>query len=133
MTSPIAAGKVLGVGGLFFKSDDPARLRAWYQRVLGLEFNSWGGIVFDPAALPQSARCVFTPFSADTDYFGPGTQPFMFNLIVDDLGALLARASAQGAQLLDRRANGELGEFAWLIDCDGNKVELWQPPAAPPA
>jgi predicted enzyme related to lactoylglutathione lyase len=128
-TSP-GKGQVLGVGGLFFRTPDPARLRAWYERVLGLQFNSWGGIVFMPSALPAGGCFVFSPLAADTDYFGPGAQPFMFNLIVDDLDAVVARAAAAGATVLGDRTSGELGEFAWLVDCDGNRVELWQPPAA---
>jgi len=130
MGSTSTTGQVLGVGGLFFKSPDAPRLREWYQRVLGLQFNSWGGVAFQPTLLPLESRFVFTPLAADTDYFGPSTQPFMFNLIVDDLDAVLARAAAAGAAVLAERASGEHGEFAWLIDCDGNKVELWQPPAA---
>jgi predicted enzyme related to lactoylglutathione lyase len=129
MTTPAAQGRVLGLGGLFFKSPDPSRLRGWYERVLGLQFNNWGGIVFDPATLPVNGATIFTPFAADTDYFAPSAQPFMFNLVVDDLDAVLARAAAAGATLLEERASGEQGDFAWLIDCDGNKVELWQPPA----
>jgi predicted enzyme related to lactoylglutathione lyase len=129
MTPPAVKGQVLGVGGLFFKSPDPSRLRGWYERVLGLQFNNWGGIVFDPAALPANSALVFTPLAADTDYFAPSAQPFMFNLIVDDLEAALARAAEAGATVLDGRASGEQGDFGWIVDCDGNKVELWQPPA----
>lgn len=129
MTTPAVRGRVLGLGGLFFKSPDPTRLREWYQSVLGLQFNSWGGIVFDPAALPPNGATVFTPFAADSDYFAPSAQPFMFNLVVDDLDAVLARAAAAGATVLEGRAGGEHGDFAWIVDCDGNKVELWQPPA----
>jgi predicted enzyme related to lactoylglutathione lyase len=73
---------------------------------------------------------VFTPLAAETDYFSPGTQSFMFNLVVDDLDAIVARAQDAGATVLEERASGEQGGFAWLIDCDGNKVELWQPPAS---
>lgn len=131
MSASAPKGQVLGLGGLFFKSSDPARLRDWYQRVLGLPFNNWGGVVFSPETLPAGARTVFTPFAADTDYFSPSAQPFMFNLIVDDLHAALQRAAAAGAQVLPERASGEYGDFGWVIDCDGNKVELWQPP--PPA
>ena len=129
MTPPAVKGQVLGVGGLFFKSADPSRLRGWYERVLGLQFNNWGGIVFDPAALPANSALVFTPLAADTDYFAPSVQPFMFNLVVDDLDAVLARAAAAGATVLEGRASGEQGDFGWIVDCDGNKVELWQPPA----
>ncbi len=130
MDEPERVPRVLGLGGLFFKSADPPRLRQWYQRVLGLSFNSWGGVDFVPAALPPGAKLVFTPFAADTDYFEPSPHPFMFNLVVSDVDALLQRARAAGAQVLDERATGEFGKFGWVIDCDGNKVELWQPPAS---
>lgn len=130
MEPTAAQPQVLGVGGLFFKSPDPARLRDWYARTLGLTFNNWGGIVFAPPALPPGAALVFTPFAADSDYFAPSTKPFMFNLIVDDLDAMLERARAAGAHVLDERTSGELGAFGWLVDCDGNKIELWQPRAA---
>jgi predicted enzyme related to lactoylglutathione lyase len=129
MSSPSAAGQVLGVGGLFIKSPDPARLREWYARVLGLQFNSWGSVAFDHARVPAGSWQVFTPFAADSDYFAPSGQPFMFSLIVDDLDAVLARARAAGAVIVDQRASGEHGDFGWIVDCDGNKVELWQPPA----
>lgn len=130
MTQTGSRGRVLGVGGLFFKSPDPARLRKWYGRTFGLSFNSWGGVDFRPETLPPGSRLVFSPFAADTDYFAPSEQPFMFNLIVDDLPAVLERAAAAGAEVLQQRASGEYGDFGWVIDCDGNKVELWQPPAA---
>jgi hypothetical protein len=79
--------KVLGIGGLFFKSADGDALREWYGRVLGLEFHDWGGTFFTPdiaAAHPGSAT-VFSPFKADTDYFCPSDKEFMFNFMVDDL------------------------------------------------
>lgn len=129
MTDSAAKGRVLGLGGLFFKSPDPSRLRDWYQRVLGLKFNSWGGVVFDPAVLPENSAFVFTPLAAETDYFAPSAHPFMFNLVVDDLDAVAARVAAAGVTVLPERASGEQGDFAWFIDCDGNKVELWHPPA----
>jgi predicted enzyme related to lactoylglutathione lyase len=125
----LTKGQVLGLGGLFFRSPDPARLRDWYQRALGLQFNSWGGVVFPAADLPAASWSVFTALAAGTDYFGSGTQPFMVNLIVDDLEAIIARAAAAGATVLAERTSGEHGEFAWIIDCDGNRVELWQPPS----
>ena len=130
MTSARPQGRVLGLGGLFFKSPDPVRLRQWYERVLGLTFSSWGGVAFEPASLPANSRTVFSPLAADTDYFKPSDHPFMFNLIVDDLQIALDRAAAAGAQVMPDRTSGEYGDFGWMIDCDGNKIELWQPPAA---
>jgi len=115
--------KVLGLGGVFFKADDPDAVRAWYTRVLGVEFKEWGSADFPH---PDTGVTVFTPFKADTDYFAPSTQPFMVNLIVDDLDGVLARAAAEGAEALGRQ-DEDYGNFAWLMDPAGVKVELWEP------
>jgi hypothetical protein len=85
--------KVIGVGGVFFKAQDPEAVRAWYARVLGVEFASWGGTHWTNA--PDSVS-VLTLFKPDTDKFNPSTQPFMLNLIVEDLDGLLAKAKAAG-------------------------------------
>jgi predicted enzyme related to lactoylglutathione lyase len=121
--------KVLGLGGLFFKAADPAATSAWYSRVLGLDFSEWGGVVFTPdiAAAHPGAGTVFSPFKAETDYFAPSTKEFMFNLMVDDLDAMLAQCSAQGVEpvkVFDPEPNGR---FAHIIDPDGRKIELWEP------
>ena len=88
--------KVLGLGGLFFKSPDPAATAAWYTRVLGIDFMDWGGTVFLPetAAAHPGAGTVFSPFKAETTYFEPSSEPFMFNLMVDDLAAMLNQCAA---------------------------------------
>lgn len=116
--------KVLGVGGIFFKSEDPTAVRDWYRRVLGFHIEDWGGVSFERPDFGQTNWC---PFAADTDYFAPSTQPFMINLIVDDLDGLLARASAEGVESLGRMDDDAQGSFAWLLDPAGVKIELWQP------
>jgi catechol 2,3-dioxygenase-like lactoylglutathione lyase family enzyme len=116
--------KVLGIGGVFFKAADPAALGAWYARVLGLEVRDWGGVMFQPTG---EAPQVWSPFAADTGYFAPSQHPFMINLMVDDLDGVLARAKAEGVEPLDRKDEGTMGQFAWLMDPGGLKVELWQP------
>ena len=91
--------RILGLGGLFFKSADADGVRDWYARVLGLEFHPWGGTVFTPdvAAAQPGAGTVFSPFGSDTDYFAPSDRDFMFNLMVDDLDAMLARCAEHGS------------------------------------
>jgi predicted enzyme related to lactoylglutathione lyase len=122
--------KVLGVGGVFFKSPDPVQLRAWYERWLGVPDRGFG-MDFAPSSVPPGGYTVWSPFAADTRYFDPGGREFMINLMVDDLDGALAQVRNGGANVMDRREESEYGRFGWFLDPDGNKVELWQPP--PPA
>ena len=121
--------KVLGLGGLFFKSADGAKLRDWYGNVLGLAFEPWGGLVFLPevAAAHPGAGTVFGPFAADTTYFAPSAKEFMFNLMVDDLDGMLARCAEHGVEPLDAVLDEANGRFAHIMDPEGRKIELWQP------
>lgn len=121
--------KVLGVGGVFFKSRDGDAMRDWYKRVLGLEFADWGGALFLPqdAAAHPGAATVFSPFKADTDYFAPSDKEFMFNLMVDDLDAILARAKGEGVEPIKLFPDEGNGKFAHILDNEGRKIELWQP------
>jgi len=123
--------KVLGVGGIFFKSADPAALRAWYGRVLGLEVGDWG-MFFTPDMVKDmpGSGTVFSPFKADTDYFAPSTKEFMFNLIVDDMDAMLARAKAEGVEPVTQQEES-YGRFAHIMDPEGRKIELWEPKPMP--
>ena len=121
--------RVTGIGGIFFKSPDPKRLGAWYRTHLGVDVTDWGGAVF-PWGGPDSppGMTLWTPFAADTDYMAPSTAPFMVNFRVADLDALLAALREEGCQVLDKREDSEFGKFGWVMDPDGNKVELWEPP-----
>jgi len=118
--------KVLGVGGVFFKAEDPAAVAAWYARVLGLAVEDWGGVAF---AHPDRGVVVWSPFKADTTYFEPSTRGFMINLMVDDLDGVLAKARAEGVEPLGRSDDDPSGRFAWVMDPAGVKVELWEPKA----
>jgi predicted enzyme related to lactoylglutathione lyase len=124
--------RVLGLGGVFFKSRDPAALGAWYREWLGLPVQDPYGASLRPEEIPAGGWQVWAPFAADTAYFEPASAPFMINLIVDDLEGCLARVAAGGAQVLPRREESDYGRFGWFLDPEGNKVELWQPPAARP-
>ena len=115
--------KVLGLGGIFFKAEDPAAVRAWYARVLGFEVQDWGGVVFKG---PKTGAANWSPFDADTRYFEPSQASFMINFIVDDLDGVLAKAAGEGVEPTGRQ-DEEMGRFAWLIDPAGVKIELWEP------
>ncbi len=128
-------GKVLGVGGVFFRSPDPARLGAWYQEVLGLGIESWGdtrGTSFAPGDMPANAFTVWSAFAGDTEYFGNARQAFMINLVVDDLDAALENVRRGGGNVLPEREEADFGRFGWFEDPDGHRVELWEPPETLP-
>jgi len=122
--------KVRGIGGVFFKAKDPATLGKWYAEHLGIEMEGWGGAVFKWAANDPrgDAMTVWNAFPATTDYFAPSTATFMVNFRVDDLDAMLAQLRALGDVVDDKVESSELGRFGWVMDPDGNRVELWQPP-----
>ena len=123
--------RVTGIGGIFFKARDPAALGAWYRDHLGLDVTEWGGTVFDWGGDgSEPGMTIWSPFAADTDYMAPGTAPFMVNFRVADLEALLAALKAEGCNVVDSTETSGHGKFGWVIDPEGNKVELWQPPAA---
>ena len=125
-------GKVLGVGGVFFKCRDVDATMAWYARVLGLKREDFGGVLFShadsAAAKGQGAMTVFSGFAQNTDYFAPSGTDVMINLMVDDLEAVLARAAAEGVEPVQPGDDQNYGRFAWIMDPDGRKLELWQPP-----
>ncbi len=122
--------RVTGIGGIFFKSSDPKQLGAWYRDHLGLDVSDWGGAIF-PWGGPESEQgmTIWSPFAQDTDKMAPGTASFMINFRVADLDALLAALRAEGCNVLDKTESSDFGKFGWVIDPDGNKIELWEPPA----
>jgi catechol 2,3-dioxygenase-like lactoylglutathione lyase family enzyme len=124
--------RVTGIGGVFFKAQDPNRLGAWYRDHLGIPIEEWGGAVFRWASPDNPAgtgSTVWNAFAADTSYFAPSTAPFMVNYRVDDLHALLAALRSEGCWVDERVEESEFGKFGWVMDPEGNRVELWQPPA----
>jgi len=126
------AGRITGVGGVFFKAKDPKALAAWYRDVLGLPLEAWGGAALRYDAPNHPPALIWNAFPASTDYFAPSTGAFMINYAVDDMGAFLTRLRAKGVAILKSEDDAN-GRFAWILDPEGNKIELWQPkPAAPP-
>ncbi len=128
---------VLGVGGVFIKCEDPEASVAWYKNVLGMEPNQYGGYDFMHSASADAfgpgGRTIFGHFEKGTEYFGPSQKSFMINLMVDDLDAMLARLKEKGVPLEGEPESYDYGKFAWVMDPNGIKVELWQPLAPPPS
>lgn len=124
---------VQGIGGVFFKSRDPKGLLAWYVEHLGFErAPDHDSVSFKPATVPPGGFTVWGPFMESTDYFDPSDKPYRLNLMVDDLEGALAQVKAGGGKIVGEIQEYEYGRFGWFIDPDGNKVELWVPPAAKP-
>ncbi len=123
-------GRIIGLGGVFVKVADPEATRAWYARVFGIAISPWGaGEFVGPEA---GARTVWSPMAMESDYFAPSGREVMLNFVADDLDALLARARAQGVAPVGDVLEESCGRFAWFLDPDGFKIEVWQP-LAPPA
>src|ERR1700735_4043481 len=124
--------RVTGIGGIFFKAKDAPALQAWYKQHLGIDVQAWGGATFnwtDGEGKPAAGTTVWSIGSAQGDYFAPSTATFMVNYRVEDLHALIKVLREEGCNVLEKIDDSEYGKFAWVIDPEGNKVELWQPPA----
>jgi len=123
------AGHVTGIGGVFFKAKDPKALAAWYRDVLGLPVQAWGGAAlrYDAPAHPPAAA--WSAFAASSSYFAPSAGDFMIDYAVDDLDALLERLRERGVEIL-KQSDDDNGRFAWILDPEGHKVELWEPKRA---
>lgn len=123
-------GKVLGIGGVFFKCEDRDALGQWYEKALGFKIDpSYGGTSFASSEVPSGAYTVWGAFKEDTDYFSPSKRDFMINLIVDDVEACMKRVVENGGeQVGDIMVEDGFGTFGWFMDPEGNKIELWQPP-----
>lgn len=122
--------RVTGIGGLLFKCDDPQNLKAWYGRHLGLPVDEWGATFLwrtmeDPQ---QVGRTQWGSLPKATDYFEPSKKEFMINYRVADLEALLAALKEEGVQIVGEMQEFEYGKFAWIMDPEGNKIELWEAP-----
>lgn len=119
--------KVLGVGGVFFKSVNPDRLYRWYSEHLGISKNDEPGVSFQNSEQSPAGYLVWSAFDDNTKYFEPADKQYMFNLVVDDLEGALQQVEKGGAELVGEIESYDFGSFGWFIDPDGNKVELWQP------
>lgn len=125
--------RVTGIGGVFFKSKNPELLQAWYKEHLGMEIQPWGGCAFQWRTEDNptgDGTTAWNIFDADTDYFDPGKSAFMINYRVENLDELLRLLRSEGCQVDAKVEESEYGKFGWVMDPDGNRIELWQPPKA---
>ena len=122
--------RVTGIGGVFFKStSDHKRLAAWYRDNLGLALEDWGGAIlrWPEDKVEDGGLTVWSVADHGTKWFNPSEASFMVNYRVDDLAGILAQVTAAGGQVVSGPELAENGKFAWIMDPDGNKVELWEP------
>ena len=123
--------RVTGIGGIFFKASDPAAMQAWYKRHLGIDVQSWGGAAFDWSdedGKPTGGTTAWCISSEGSEQFAPG-KSFTVNYRVADVHALVAALREEGCNVTDKVDDSEYGKFSWVIDPEGNKIELWEPPA----
>jgi predicted enzyme related to lactoylglutathione lyase len=123
--------RVTGIGGIFFNAKDPVALRAWYKQHLGIDVQSWGGAAFpwaDEAGNPVNGTTAWSIDADTSKHFAPSKATFMVNYRVEDLAALLQVLRDEGCDVLEKMDDSEYGKFGWVMDPEGNKVELWQPP-----
>jgi predicted enzyme related to lactoylglutathione lyase len=118
--------RVTGLGGVFFKTDDPKKMKEWYQTHLGVgEIFSWKEI--DKPDAKTNAMTVWSPFKKDTTYFAPSEKQFMFNYRVENLVELLKVLKEEGVEVVGEIQEESYGKFGWIMDPEGNKIELWEP------
>jgi predicted enzyme related to lactoylglutathione lyase len=123
--------RVTGIGGIFFTARDPVALREWYRKHLGIDVQEWGGAAFtwaDETGRPIRGTTIWSVGGGDGEYFAPSKSPFMINYRVADLAALLQALRDEGCEVLEKTDDSAYGKFGWVMDPEGNKVELWQPP-----
>jgi catechol 2,3-dioxygenase-like lactoylglutathione lyase family enzyme len=123
--------RVTGIGGIFFKARNPEALRDWYRRHLGIEVEAWGGTAFrwaSPGNPSGTGTTVWSVFEDSSTYFAPSTAPFMVNYRVADLHTLLSVLRAEGCTVDPKVEESEFGKFGWVMDPEGNRIELWEPP-----
>lgn len=122
--------RVTGIGGIFFKAQDAVALRSWYREHLGIEVEGDGGYTFDWREVAQPdkiGQTVWSVFPGTTKYFAPSQASFMINYRVEDLDAVLEQLRAEGVEIDERIEEYEYGRFAWIMDPEGNRIELWEP------
>jgi predicted enzyme related to lactoylglutathione lyase len=119
------------VGGAFLKAKDPKALYQWYERHLGVKQQEYGSFAFPKEEVTSDTALAFFP--QNSTYFGEGAQQAMLNLRVDDLDGLLDAMVAAGVEVDPKRDASEYGKFGWVVDPEGNRIELWEPPAPDPA
>jgi predicted enzyme related to lactoylglutathione lyase len=128
-TNQQAMKRVTGVGGIFFKSQNPEQTREWYKKHLGIDAGPYGAKIpwAQEGDTATKGYTLWTPFSEKTKYFEPSTKDFMINYRVDNLVALVDELKKEGVAVLDEIATYDYGKFVHILDNEGNKIELWEP------
>lgn len=121
--------RVTGIGGVFFKAKNPQKSRAWYQTHLGIESNEYGATFkwLEKEHPEKEGNTVWNTFPENTSYFDPAQQEFMINYRVENLETLLVALEEEGVKIVGEIQSFEYGKFAWILDPDGYKIELWEP------
>ena len=119
--------RVTGLGGFFFKSKDPDKLKAWYGKHLGIPVDNYGWTFKWKDDIDGKGTTQWSPFKEDTSYFHPSDKPFMMNFRVEDLNELLKILKEEGVTIVGEVEEYEYGKFGWILDLEGNKIELWEP------
>ena len=119
--------RVTGIGGLFFKTGNPGKLKEWYKTHLGFNVDDWGCTFWWKNNDGKPASTQWSPFKSDTTYFSPSTKDYMFNYRVDNLVALFKKLKEEKVVIVGEIEEFDYGKFGWIIDPDGNKIELWEP------
>ncbi|HYD90155.1 MAG TPA: VOC family protein [Flavobacterium sp.] len=122
-----AEKRVTGIGGVFFKSENPTKLKEWYKKHLGLNTDQYGCTFWWKDKNGNDASTQWSPFAADTTYFNPSQKQFMQNFRVHDLDGLLAKLKEEGVTVVGEPEAYDYGKFGWIVDPEGNKIELWEP------
>lgn len=119
--------RVTGLGGFFFKSDNPNAIKDWYKNHLGIPTDQYGWTFWWKDAAGNDCSTQWSPFEAKTNYFNPSDKPFMMNFRVHDLEALLKVLQEEGVTIIGEMETYDYGKFGWILDPEGNKIELWEP------
>jgi len=125
--------RVTGIGGIFFKTANPDKMKEWYSRHLGFDTDQYGSLFkwrdFENKEQPGTTQ--WSPFNADTTYFAPSEKEYMFNYRVENLEELLKTLKEEGVEVIGEMEEFEYGKFGWIMDPEGRKIELWEPKDAP--
>ncbi len=119
--------RVTGIGGVFFKTKDPMAIKEWYNKHLGLNTDQWGCTFWWKDNEGNDCSTQWSPFKEDTTYFEPSKKDFMMNFRVKNLEELLETLKGEGVTVIDEIQKVEEGKFGWIVDLEGNKIELWEP------
>ncbi|MBO3115435.1 VOC family protein [Winogradskyella sp. DF17] len=119
--------RVTGIGGLFFKSKDPKASKEWYNKHLGFNTDEYGSTFWWKDNEGNDCSTQWSAFKADTDYFNPSSKDFMFNYRVENLEKLLKVLKEEGVTIVGDMETYDYGKFAWILDNENNKIELWEP------